>query len=278
MIRKTILNVALAASMALGAVVATSAPAQAAARDGVCGAGEFCLYYNSNAAGSVSDFAGSIPDYGSKSATCYVFKGAGNGRDKCVKNNAASARNLTSVPVTVYYNSTYDGHVASQVIPAGATVNLIAALKNNNASHRFGSQATTYRVGDDYPYRGATSGVDRWNFYKGQCTSFAAWTANSRLGIPFSNSYKGVHWGNAINWDNAARAAGIPVSGTPKAGDIAVRNSGTWGHVAFVTSVRSDGTFEVDEYNHVKANTYAHRVTTIGKGTHQFDSFIHFKG
>ena len=52
-------------------------------------------------------------------------------------------------------------------------------------------------IKDDYPYRGATSGVDQWNFYKGQCTSFAAWRVNHNLGVSFSNSYKGQHWGNA---------------------------------------------------------------------------------
>ena len=121
-------------------------------------------------------------------------------------------------------------------------------------------------IKDDYPYRGATSGVDRWNFYKGQCTSFAAWRVNHNLGLAFHNYYKGQHWGNAHNWDNAARAAGIPVSGTPRVGDIAVRNSGTWGHVAYVAKVNSDGTFMVEEYNHVRPDTYSYRKATRGEG------------
>jgi surface antigen len=274
---KAILNVAVGAAMAVGMGAITAPAAQAASRDGVCDAGEFCYFYNSNLTGSLSDFTGSVSDYGTNPATCYVFKSAGSGRGVCIKNNAASVWNRSSVPVTVYFNSGFGG--ASQVFTAGASGNLNSTLKNNEASHKFGtSGGVTYPVGNDYPYRGATSGVDPWNFYKGQCTSFAAWTVNSRLGIAFSNSYKGQHWGNAINWDNAARAAGISVTGTPRPGDVAVRNSGTYGHVAFVTSVRSDGTYEIDEYNHVTPYTYSHRVTTIGTGSNQFDSFIHFKG
>jgi surface antigen len=132
-------------------------------------------------------------------------------------------------------------------------------------------------IKDDYPYRGATSGVDPWNFYKGQCTSFAAWRVRHNLGLTFSNSYQGQHWGNANHWDNAARAAGIPVSGTPRVGDIAVRNSGTWGHVAYVAKVNSNGTFYVEEYNHVRSDTYSYRLSSKGEGSSQFSQFIHFR-
>jgi surface antigen len=132
-------------------------------------------------------------------------------------------------------------------------------------------------IKDDYPYRGATSGVDRWSFYKGQCTSFAAWRVNHNLGVAFNNHYKGVHWGNAQNWDNAARAAGIPVYKTARVGDIAVRSSGTWGHVAYVAKVNSDGSFMVEEYNHVRPDTYSYRRATRGTGSDQFSDFIRFK-
>ena len=138
------------------------------------------------------------------------------------------------------------------------------------------TNALSSTVKDDYPYRGATSGVDRWNFYEGQCTSFAAWRVNHNLGIAFHNHYKGVHWGNANNWDNAARTAGIPVSATPHVGDIAVRSSGSWGHVAYVAKVNADGTFWVEEYNHVRPDAYSYRRTSRGEGSHQFSAFIRF--
>ena len=141
-----------------------------------------------------------------------------------------------------------------------------------------GVSSTPSGVKDDYPYRGQGTGVDPWNFYKGQCTSFAAWRVNHNLGIRFSNSYKGQHWGNAEHWDNAARAAGIPVYKTPKVGDIAVRSSGTYGHVAYVAKVNADGTFMVEEYNHVRSDTYSYRKAHRGTDADGFTDFIRFKG
>ena len=125
----------------VAATFLTAAPAQAAARDGICQSGEFCLYYNSDHAGSVSDFTGSIDDYGASQPECYEFKGAGAGQGQCVKNNAASVWNRTSGSVTVFYNSGYSGD--SQTFASGAKVNLNATLKNDNASHRFGGGTST---------------------------------------------------------------------------------------------------------------------------------------
>jgi murein DD-endopeptidase MepM/ murein hydrolase activator NlpD len=122
------------ALMTTAAVVAPSA--QAAARDGVCEAGEFCLYFNSGHQGSVSDFTTSIPDYGTTQPECYDYKGRGAGEGKCVKNEAAAVWNRTGKPVTVYFNSNYAGE--SQQIPVDGKVNLDARLKNENASHRIG--------------------------------------------------------------------------------------------------------------------------------------------
>jgi murein DD-endopeptidase MepM/ murein hydrolase activator NlpD len=136
----------LAYAAVAGAVLSTTfliaAPsAQAAARDGICQSGEFCLYYNSDHAGSVSDFTTSISDYGATQPECYEFKGAGAGQGQCVKNNAASVWNRTSGSVTVFYNSGYSGD--SQTFASGAKVNLNATLKNDNAGHRFGGGSST---------------------------------------------------------------------------------------------------------------------------------------
>src|SRR4051794_26625573 len=116
--------------------LAASTPAFAASRDGRCDSGEFCYYFNSDQAGAVSDFAASVSDYGTSQPGCYDFKGAGNGKGTCVKNNAASVWNRTAKMVRVYFNSGYDG--ASQDFGAGAKGNLNATLKNENASHKIG--------------------------------------------------------------------------------------------------------------------------------------------
>ncbi|KAF8536531.1 hypothetical protein BDD12DRAFT_889952 [Trichophaea hybrida] len=45
---------------------------------------------------------------------------------------------------------------------------------------------------DDYIYKGACSGpADKWNFFRCQCVSFVAQRVNERLGINFTNRYKG---------------------------------------------------------------------------------------
>ena len=119
------------------ALVAGGSAAHASSRNGVCNSGEFCYYYNSNEKGSVSDFSSSKGNLGATQPNCYEFRGPGNGHHKCVKNNAASVWNRTNRTVRVYYNSNYGGR--SQAIAPGHKVNLIPALKNNNASHQFGA-------------------------------------------------------------------------------------------------------------------------------------------
>ncbi|GGK91576.1 hypothetical protein Sme01_53940 [Sphaerisporangium melleum] len=134
---RLISRLAGAAAMVVGGMVfVTAPPASAAVRNGVCEAGEFCYYFNSDNKGSVSDFAGSAGDYGTKQPSCFDFKGPGNGKGKCVKNSAASVWNRSGKTVRVYYNSNYGGSVY-QDFKAGAKGNLKAGLKNQNASHRF---------------------------------------------------------------------------------------------------------------------------------------------
>ncbi|MGJ6967434.1 SpoIID/LytB domain-containing protein [Streptosporangium sp. G11] len=135
---------AAAAAMTLGgAVLATAPPASAAVRNGACETGEFCYYFNSNNQGSLSDFTGSVGDYGTTQPSCFDYKGPGNGKAKCIKNAAASAWNRSGKTVRVYFNSNY-GSSTYQDFKPGAKGNLIAALKNQNASHRFlGSTPST---------------------------------------------------------------------------------------------------------------------------------------
>ena len=108
-----------------------------------------------------------------------------------------------------------------------------------------------------YPYTSQSwESVDPWNFYYRECTSYVAWRLN-QAGIAFSNTYGGVHWGNANNWDDAARAlAAMPgfgpvtVDATPEVGDVAQSNGGSYGHVAYVVAVNPNDTVDVEEYNY----------------------------
>ncbi|MCU1602127.1 MAG: hypothetical protein JWO22_2836 [Frankiales bacterium] len=120
-------------------------------------------------------------------------------------------------------------------------------------------------AGDDYPYRGDTaSRSDRWGFTTRQCVSFAAWRLEQRHHA-ITNS--GNAWGNADHWDEAARSKGITVSRTARVGAIAQWNAneksalypanggtgtiaaGSYGHVAYVKSVYSDGSVLIEQYN-----------------------------
>lgn len=145
------------ATAMLGATVLVAPGAQAAGRDGVCQTGEFCLYFNSNHEGSVSDFTGSIADYGPDQPSCYEFRGPGAGRDECVKNNTAAVWNRTGGEVTIFFDSGYGG--ASQTFANGAKVNLNSTLKNQNASHRFGGGGGggTYAAPNNNPHPSAAT-------------------------------------------------------------------------------------------------------------------------
>ena len=127
---------------------------------------------------------------------------------------------------------------------------------------------------DDYPYRADTTrSADPWGFTKRQCVSFAAFRlAQHRHAI--SNTQ---HWGNAYNWDTAARNRGMAVSTRPVVGSIAQWNAwersgyyangsrtingsvqaGSYGHVAYVTAVYTDGSATIEQYNMTGARTYS---------------------
>jgi len=111
---------------------------------------------------------------------------------------------------------------------------------------------------DDYKYKSSCSGVDPWKYYKCQCTSFVAQRLNERVGVKFHNMYKGVNWGNANTWDEAARRTNVKINGTPKPGAVAQTNAGRWGHVAYVSAVDGDYVI-VEEYNYGGRERYGTR-------------------
>ena len=126
-------------------------------------------------------------------------------------------------------------------------------------------------VTNDYPYKNSCGPVDKWKYFKCQCTSFVAWRINERLGIKFHNQYKGTNWGNANSWDEAARKTGVRVDNKPVPGCIAQSNAGSAGHVAWVTKV-SGNTVTIEEYNFNKYRGYGTR--TVPKSTF---NYIHVK-
>lgn len=109
---------------------------------------------------------------------------------------------------------------------------------------------------------------DPWKYDVRNCTSFVA----LRIHETYQISLKG--WGDAKNWDEAAIKQGYVVNGSPKIGDIAIWNSGTYGHVAFVVSTNVDGSVNIEQYNkggkgefsrqsRVRADSYIHVAPII---------------
>lgn len=120
--------------------------------------------------------------------------------------------------------------------------------------------------------------VDPWYFYNRECTSFVAWRLTHDNRLPFSNSWGGVHWGNAYQWAAAARALGFPVNTTPSVGAVAWWNAGSasssLGHVAWVAQVYSDHSILIEEYNYVSPGNYSQRRLWPGTYTWPTD-FLH---
>lgn len=108
---------------------------------------------------------------------------------------------------------------------------------------------------------------DPWGMYKRQCVSYTAWkVASTGRHMPYWGGR-----GNAKNWDDNARAAGIPVDYSPRVGDVAVSNAGTYGHVMYVEAVHGDGTISISQYNAGWDGRYSEgRRSTAGL------VFIHF--
>lgn len=111
---------------------------------------------------------------------------------------------------------------------------------------------------------------DPWGMCKRQCVSYAAFKVDQVYGnMPFWGGH-----GNANQWDDNARAAGIPVSTVPKVGAVGVVNSGTYGHVAWVEALNSDGTLTISQFNANWSGEYSRWIVDRSF----FDVYIYFGG
>lgn len=135
---------------------------------------------------------------------------------------------------------------------------------------RFTRSAKNIPDSSGYPWANApfpNSISDPWGMYQRQCVSYTAWKVyKSGRYMPY---WGGV--GNANQWDDNARAAGIPVDGNPRIGDIAVSNNGYYGHVMYVEAVYDDGTIYVSQYNAGWDGRYSEARISVGNLV-----FIHF--
>lgn len=107
--------------------------------------------------------------------------------------------------------------------------------------------------------------IDSWGMYNRECVSYTAFRVHQDY-IAGKNSRDMPYWGgvgNANQWDDNARNAGIPVDGNPTPGSIAISNAGAYGHAMYVEAVNGNQIY-VQQYNASLNGTYSEgwRYTT----------------
>jgi surface antigen len=165
----------------------------------------------------------------------------------------------------------------------------IVALATMICGGVLGSLPANATVGtNDYPSSLASPAqdavVDPWGFFNRECVSFVAWRLNNDNGLAFRNNMNGGHYGNAVEWkQNAVNLYGASVySSAPAAGAVAWWNANyhgasSSGHVAYVSSVNSDGSVVIEQYNAYPA-VGGYSKTTVTPGSSSWPSgFIHLK-
>jgi surface antigen len=169
-----------------------------------------------------------------------------------------------------------EGQQAAYNQQISANSGQIAELRRQQilANSRFsgGAAGSGPTCGGGYPARWCQipqdSVIDSWGMYNRECVSYTAFrVAASGRNMPY---WGGI--GNANQWDDNARHAGIPVDSTPEAGAVAISNAGAYGHAMYVESVNGDGTFNISQYNASLDGRYSTRSgVSVGSLV-----FIHF--
>lgn len=145
-----------------------------------------------------------------------------------------------------------------------------SAIRNNNAqiaalrqaqiaanSRFIGGGGSGPACGGGYPAMWCEipqdSVIDYWGMYNRECVSYTAFkVAASGRYMPY---WGGI--GNANQWDDNARRAGIPVDTNPRPGDVAISNAGFYGHAMYVEAVNPNGTIFISQYNASLNGTYS---------------------
>jgi surface antigen len=170
------------------------------------------------------------------------------------------------------YNEGQQAAYNSQISANSSAINELRRQQIAANSRFIGSAGSGPACGGGYPAKwceiAQDSVIDNWGMYNRECVSYTAFrVAASGRNMPY---WGGV--GNANQWDDNARAAGIPVDGTPTPGAVAISNSGFYGHAMYVESVNADGTFNLSQYNAALDGRYSTRSGVSPAGL----VFIHF--
>lgn len=187
--------------------------------------------------------------------------------------NAQLGRDQGAQDQLLSYN---EGQRAAYNSQISANSGQIASLRSQQraANARFTgnySAGSGPACGGGYPGRWCNipqdSVIDDWGMYNRECVSYTAFrVAASGRHMPYWGGR-----GNANQWDENARAAGIPTDSSPRPGDVAISNRGTWGHSMYVESVNGNGTINISQYNAALDGRYS-TATVSSSGL----VFIHF--
>lgn len=107
--------------------------------------------------------------------------------------------------------------------------------------------------------------IDDWGMYNRECVSYAAYKVHQDY-LAGKNNHDMPWWGgigNANQWDDNARAMGIPVDSNPTPGSIAISNAGFYGHAMYVEAVNGNQIY-IQQYNQQLNGQYSEgwRYTT----------------
>jgi surface antigen len=126
------------------------------------------------------------------------------------------------------------------VQPAGIRTSLLPVARGGYGGYTVDSIGGSYTVAPG----------NRFSF--GYCT----WYVYNRRQVPWL--------GDAWSWYGHAQAYGWVTGQTPKVGAIMVTWESSWGHVAYVEAVNSDGSWTVAEMNFVRWDVVDHRTIHPG--------------
>ena len=131
------------------------------------------------------------------------------------------------------------------VVPGGRGEPIAAPASSSSSSSSSPSSG--------YSVRGDATVAGNGQFPYGYCT----WYVSTRRHVTWT--------GNAYQWWPNARAQGFPEGQTPKVGAIMVTWESSYGHVAYVEQVNSDGSWVVSEMNFVAWGVVDHRTIRPGQ-------------
>ena len=183
---------------------------------------------------------------------------------------AAQQAEIASLMATAAQNA---AAADQQVREANSQISTLRAQQAAALAAKYGNNGLVISgtCGGGYPDKWCNAAqdslIDNWGMYNRECVSYTAFkVAVSGRRMPYWGGR-----GNANQWPSSARSDGIPVDGSPRAGDVAISTLGPYGHAMYVEHVNSNGTIFVSQYNYGNRGEYS-TMTIPSSGLY----FIHF--